>query len=78
MPRMTDASRKFAIHSATDGKFYLLYERNAVEGHEAVAATTYPSPENPQPFDSAAAVIAFAKAHLDATDDDFAAHPGDA
>ena len=75
---MTDANHKFAVHSTSDGKFYLLYGRKAVEGQEAVAATTYPSPENPQPFDSPVAVIAFAKLHLDATDDDFAAHPGDA
>ena len=78
MSGMTDASHKFAVHSASDGKFYLFYGRKAVDGHEAVAATTYPSPETPQPFDCAAAVIAFAKAHLDATDEDFATHPGDA
>jgi len=78
MAGMTDASRKYAVHSASDGKFYLLYGRKAVEGHEAVAAITYPSPQKPQPFDSAATAIAFAKDNLDATDDDFAAHPGDA
>ena len=51
-------------HSDSDGKFYLLYARKAVEGHEAVAVITYPSPQNPHPFDSAAAAIAFAKDHL--------------
>ncbi len=65
-------------HSASDGKYDLLYERKAAEGHEAVAAITYASPENSRPFDSAAAAIAFAKDHLGATDDDFAADPGDA
>jgi hypothetical protein len=76
--RMTDASRKYAIHSAPDGKFYLLYGRKAVQGHEAVASTTYPSRENPRAFDSAGDVISFAKETLDATDEDFAEHPGDA
>lgn len=75
---MTHASRKYAIHSAPDGKFYLLYGRKAVEGQEAVAATTYPSRENPRAFDSAEDVIAFAKETLEATDEDFAEHPGDA
>ena len=74
----TDASRKYAIQSASDGKFDLLYARKAVEGHEAIGATTYSGREKPQPFDSPADAIAFAKANLSATDDDFAAHPGDA
>lgn len=78
MTGMTDASRKYAIHSAPDGKFYLLYGRKAVQGHEAVAATTYPSRENPRAFDSAEDAISFAKETLDATDENFAAHPGDA
>ena len=78
MAGMTNASRKYAVHPASNGKFYLLYARKAVEGHEAVAAITYPSPQSPQPFDSAAAAIAFARDHLGATDDDFAVHPGDA
>lgn len=78
MTGMTDASRKYAIHSAPDGKFYLLYGRKAVQGQEAVAATTYPSRENPRAFDSAEDAIGFAKESLDATDEDFAEHPGDA
>jgi len=75
---MTDTSRKYAVHPAPDGKFYLLYERKAVQGQEAVAATTFPSRQNPRAFDSAEDVIASAKETLEATDDDFAAHPGDA
>ena len=73
---MTDALHSFAIDAAADGKYYLLYQRSQTPDGRGFAAFRWPGPAEPQAFDTAAAVVRFAKENLGATDGDFAPLPG--
>ena len=68
---MTDPIHRFAVDAASDGKYYLLIERSAVQQLSGFAAYRYPVP-----FDSDAAARSHAKQRFDATDEDFAIEPG--
>lgn len=78
MQWMTDKIHHFAVEPASDGKFYLLFKRKAVEGVPGFAAWRYPENKDGSAcaFESDEAVRAFAKTYLGATDEEFASHPG--
>lgn len=73
---MSGPLHRFAIDAASDGKFYILEKRSADADGRGFAAYRWPSPNEPQAFETAAAARQFAIENLDAIDADFAALPG--
>ena len=76
IPKMTDTLHRFAIDAASDGRFHILEKRSADADGRGFAAYRWPSPNEHQAFETAAAAMAFARDNLDATDADFAELPG--
>lgn len=73
---MSDPLHRFAIDAAADGKFYLLDKRSHAADGKGIAAFRWPGPNAPQPFETAADAMRFARDNLGATDADFAELPG--